>query len=630
MSRMTSILVLGVVAAIGCNKEPPHANGDGDLLAAGIPGAAASTTSAEQDSTPIVVRRVWGGTDVDLFGRVSPDGRYLSFIDWGSGNVAVREIATGETRLVTHDGSSTPGTGPIQSTTEGSVMSPDGESLCYDWFRHGEGGEQWVELRIVGLHGSQPRTLYRDESVEYISCAAWSPNGRHVVVLQAKKDGTRQIALVSVADGSASVLKELATWPRQVSFSPDSRYIVYDNAGSPEGLPDIFVLSLRGGPETTLVEHPATDFVLGWVPDGTHVLFASDRTGTLGAWLVPVKDGRPAGEARLVKPDLFRAKPLGFTRAGSFYYGVDLNSLDVYVATLDPETGGVLAAPTAVSGHYFGHDRVCDWSPDGRYLLYYSANLPPDGGSAYSIRSTETGETRQLVPDLKAFLYARWSPDGYSLVVPGVDHDDRPGVFETDVQSGETEPLTAFDDADVLESMGNWIAVSPDGREVYYKKGTDDGSRIAAMDLESGSERILGNEGPGPGLDPWALSPDGAQIAFATKHGNLLRLMVVPTAGGEPREVHRYESEASWVQSIAWSRDGQRLVYKVRGVPGLSRIFVAGGSPEKIGLRMESGHASAHLRFHPDGRRIAFTGSRSGAEVWVMENFLPERRTENP
>jgi len=101
MSKEFGVLAIVIAALAGCSSESPRVNAEGDLLAAGIPGAVAATVLAEQDSTPLVARRVWGGPDVDLFGGVSPDGRYLSFVDWESGNIAVRELATGETRLVT-------------------------------------------------------------------------------------------------------------------------------------------------------------------------------------------------------------------------------------------------------------------------------------------------------------------------------------------------------------------------------------------------------------------------------------------------------------------------------------------------------------------------------------------------
>jgi len=617
MSKQFGVLVIGIVALAACNGDSPRTNGEGELLAAGIPSAVAAAVLAEQDSTPLVARRVWGGPDVDLFGGVSPDGRYLSFVDWGSGNIAVRELATGETRLVTDEGSMSQ---PRQFTEEGSVVSPDGRSLCYDWMN--SRALPGRELRVADLRGSEYRAFYRAD-VGALDCAAWSPDGEYVAAVQGGEDGT-QLVLVSVADGSARTLKGWDSgWPTKVSFSPDGRYIVYDRPKEADGPRDIFVFSFNGGRETALLEHPANDFVLGWAPDGRHILFASDRTGTLGAWLMPVVDGRPAGQARLVKADMWRVRPLGFTRGGSFYYGVNMTARSVYVASLDPETGEMLAAPAVVSGDYYGDERLCDWSPDGRYLLYRS--LRRDGGNAYSIRSVETGETRQLVPDLNAFVYARWSPDGYSLIVPGLDREGRAGVYRVDVQTGDSEPLAPIDDPEQIDSFNKLIDVSPDGRKVYYTKRTEEGGRIAVMDLESDNETVLGDEEPGPGLSPWALSPDGEYIAFATEDGTLHRLLVVPTAGGEPRELHRYEAESSWVQSIAWSRDGKHLLYSVRGDPRLWRVGVDGGPPEKTGL---SGQGTpAHLRVHPDGRRIAFDSGSGGAEVWVMEDFLPGYRT---
>ena len=59
---------------------------------------------AGQDSTPMVVRRVWGGPDVNLWGDVSPDGQHLTFVD-GDGNLAIRELGTGEVRRLTEDAS---------------------------------------------------------------------------------------------------------------------------------------------------------------------------------------------------------------------------------------------------------------------------------------------------------------------------------------------------------------------------------------------------------------------------------------------------------------------------------------------------------------------------------------------
>ena len=52
----------------------------------------------------VINRQVWTGPDVDANGSVSEDGRYLSFVDWSSGNLAVRELASGTIRRLTNKG----------------------------------------------------------------------------------------------------------------------------------------------------------------------------------------------------------------------------------------------------------------------------------------------------------------------------------------------------------------------------------------------------------------------------------------------------------------------------------------------------------------------------------------------
>ena len=74
-----------------------------------------------------------------------------------------------------------------------------------------------------------------------------------------------------------------------MDFSPDGRFIVYDNlARSGSAQRDIFVLTADGRSETRLVEHPATDLFPLWSRGGNAVVFASDRGGTMGLWAVPL------------------------------------------------------------------------------------------------------------------------------------------------------------------------------------------------------------------------------------------------------------------------------------------------------------------------------------------------------
>src|SRR5262245_39432487 len=50
----------------------------------------------------IAVRRVWDQPGHTDGGSISADGRYFAYSDWGNGDLAVRDLSTGENRLVTH------------------------------------------------------------------------------------------------------------------------------------------------------------------------------------------------------------------------------------------------------------------------------------------------------------------------------------------------------------------------------------------------------------------------------------------------------------------------------------------------------------------------------------------------
>lgn len=96
----------------------------------------------------IVNRQVWAGPEVDDEGGVSPDGRYLTYTDWNTGDLAVRDLATGENHHLTQNGKWT------GEYAEVSVPSADGKQVAYGWFN----GSFW-ELRVMVIDGSKPRTI---------------------------------------------------------------------------------------------------------------------------------------------------------------------------------------------------------------------------------------------------------------------------------------------------------------------------------------------------------------------------------------------------------------------------------------------------------------------------------------
>jgi RNA polymerase sigma factor (sigma-70 family) len=81
-----------------------------------------------------------------------------------------------------------------------------------------------------------------------------------------------------------------------------------------------------------LVEHPAYDYGPIWAPDGKSIVFGSDRSGNPDAWLLRMADGKPVGDPILVKRNIGWMRPMGFTRSGSLYYGLETGGRDIYFA----------------------------------------------------------------------------------------------------------------------------------------------------------------------------------------------------------------------------------------------------------------------------------------------------------
>jgi Tol biopolymer transport system component len=573
-------------------------------------------------SSEMVTRRVWAGPDVDVLGSVSPDGRYLSYADSTTGDLALRDLATGKMRHLTNK------TEPSESTFF-SAISPDGKEVAYNWFK-----DDSSELRLVGLDGSAPRILFSNKAAGGVLPMDWSPDGKYVLstVVKIGNQFQSQIALISVADGSVRVLKTF-DWsvPGKMRFSPDGRYIAYDYPPQQESdNRDIFLLAADGSREIPLVKHPADEHLLGWTPDGNNILFTSDRSGSMGAWILRMADGKPQGPPELVKQDIGPAQPIGFTRTGSYYYGLEIGTSDVYTAEFDPAAGRVVTQPQKATERYVGSNFSPAWSPDGQFLAYLSSRRPGlFGRPVISIRSLKTGEERDLSPNLfDLWGPIRWSPDGRSILVPGKDKKIQHGLYRVDAQTGEVRSTLQSDLNSDISNPG-WF---PDGKRLLYtdihgESGTIT-ETVVVRDLQTGQKTELFRPTRGLKIDDIALSPDGRQVALTLleKETRSSVLKVLPVAGGEASELVRAKEPETIVgDSLNWSSDSRYIVFGKGRSTGQAKtqllaISSRGGEPHALGLAMDSVRS---LSFDPSGHHVAFAAGSAKREVWVMENFLP-------
>ena len=567
-------------------------------------------------------RRFWEGQAAGQFlGSPSPDGRYISFVDWTTLNLALWEIATGAQRPLTNDGA-TAGGAPYWSR-----ISPDGTTVAFTFFSAGETGD----LRLVRLDNPKAKALYRNDQIAYAQPFDWSPDSKRLLVVFAMPDRTNRIAIVSVADGSVRILKTL-DWrqPLAMNFSPDGRWIVYDLPQQDSGPErDLFLLAADGTRESRLVDHPADDYLLGWAPDGKTVLFASDRTGAPGAWSLQVVDGKAIGSPRFVRSELgLRVHPMGFSRMGAFFYFVETRVSDLYTSALDFASGA--ADPVvSITGRFVGAYESADWSRDGRELAVVATETtgpvtpssPP--GRRLIVRAVDGSGARDLRPDLSGFTWPRWSPDGQSILVSGRDQKNRKGFFRVDAASGHVAELLREEPGTNLILRAEW---APDGKSLFYVRKDAACSCVVKRDLTSGRDNEIDRMPPSGTTILLAPSPDGRSVAVSARDGSRRVLKTIPAGGGEGRVLAEGET-LRWFDFVTWTPDAREVLFGRQMAPDqhveVWRVPAAGGEARRTGLSMDS---LRDLRLHPDGRRVVFAAGQNRGELWVMENFLPGAR----
>ncbi|MGD8499867.1 MAG: tetratricopeptide repeat protein, partial [Phycisphaerales bacterium] len=578
-----------------------------------------------------ILRRVYSGY-VGYPGNLSHDGKLATITDWDTGDLAVRDLTSGEARRLTNKGSWS----ESNAFADQSIFSPDDKQIAYVWYTH----ERGSQLRIISIDGTGQRVLYpRNEENKkddaFLWPIDWSLDRERILCTWHSKDYKNRAMLLSVGDGS---LRELELPEREkleleedkpisnfhsAKFSPDGRHLTLDGRAAKDAGRDVFLLSLEDGSRTALVEHPADDYLLGWSPDDNYLVFASDRTGALGIWVLRVDQGKPVGKPMLVKTQMGNFGRIGMMRNGAYYFTTGSGERrNIFTASFDLQTGKVTPAPKALLPDGEFHRTAADWLGGADEIAYLEWGSKGEREiRKIMIHSLKTGATREVVtkPKIKGFNFNSLAvcPTGKWLAVWGYIEDGlKWAVLLIDL---ETNELTEI-------KHGNFVNIrwSKDGRWLYFGGFLPDENRNALFRRDMQTGKVTELFEPPSSFYSWKISPDEKQIAYSDWETDEIK--VIPVTGGEPRVVAKVK-DAKNGGSKFWTPDGRYLVYIDRGQ--LWRVAVEGGEPEAITIspRIRMSRIG-HLQIHPGGQRILFSGQRhpSKYELWTLENFLPEKK----
>ena len=243
---------------------------------------------------------------------------------------------------------------------------------------------------------------------------------------------------------------------RTLTISRDGKRVAFERTDPPTMNRDIWLLDVASGKETRFTSDPAWEAFPLWSPDGSRIIFTSNRSGAF---------------------DLYQKSSSSSTAEELFYKSSEGKG------------------PTS-------------WSPDGRFLLYYSIGQP----THVKLLAASGPADRAPVPVVDerfSSITARFSPDGRWIAY-------------TSNESGNNEvSVRPFDPA--TGSVGKPVVLTKgggrtplwrgDGKEIFY---FDEAGMVTAMEVNptagfhAGTPKALFMAPAGVAF--WDVSPEGSRF----------------------------------------------------------------------------------------------------------------------
>jgi serine/threonine protein kinase/Tol biopolymer transport system component len=376
----------------------------------------------------------------------SPGGRRLAY--WGVAAGSGRRVlwtvpaAGGAAVPVLDDG----------AVNWNPVWAPDGGGL---YFASDRGGS--MNLWRIAVDESSGRATGEPEPVttpsSWSGLMSFAADGRHLAFVAGEKQANlERLDFDPVSLRAAASGREVTQGSRTVrscDVSPDGQWIAFDVAAAQE---DLFLVRADGTGLRRITNDPAKDRVPRWSPDGSRILFYTNRNGVYQAWTIHPDGSSPEQLTQVPSPGLVfplwspdgRRLCATAVSKGSAFLDLTLPMEQRLPKLLRPVRDGVGLFVTA-------------WSPDGKRL---AGNDP--SGSGIGIFTLDTGLYEKLTENGWGPV---WLQDNRTLL-----YLDRGNVLAVDSTTRKVSDVLTKS----ARSPYGALCVSRDGRSLYVTRETDE------------------------------------------------------------------------------------------------------------------------------------------------------------
>jgi len=411
------------------------------------------------------------------------------------------------------------------------------------------------------------------------------PSPGQIGLFLAAADGTDERPLLEVRDIDYDPV-----------WSPDGSSIVFTS--DREGSADLFRVKADGTALERLTEDPAYDDQAAFSPNGSQLVFVSSRNGGYAhLWTLDLQTKRakaltsgsgPGGDFRPAwSPD---GSWIAFSsdRSSTMPFGhgrwEHLQLVDLYV--VHPDGSGLKRI--GPQGNFCGSPK---WAQDSRHVIAYcmtgeqtlaNRRPSPDPGNDTTLVSIDV--TNGSSADVPAGAGVKFSPAYVGSAVGYIKKDKEgpgAGIFYSDGRTGPKGDIRS-------------AAWSPDGKRVaFHKRQT-----VTPVTWKKAFSRNPGYEMTLTGILP-SFSPDGTHFTYVARPaggGTLGAGVSIGTPGSESTTVVYRDAKRN-VLGPQWSPDGASIVFGI----GVFNAFFNGfnGLFLKAEDRAEGGAQIAVI--HPDG-----------------------------